>query len=54
MVLVLNFGIWGGLVAHSKRRNVVGYAMFAACLPLVGILVAYVMPALPERVRGAG
>lgn len=46
VILFLSFALWGGLVAHSKGRNVVGYAALAGAFPLIGILTAYLMPTL--------
>jgi len=40
IVICLAFSIWAASIASSKNLNVLGYALLAFFLPLIGVIAA--------------
>jgi hypothetical protein len=40
LVICLAFSIWAASIASSKNLNVLGYALLAFFLPLIGVIAA--------------
>ena len=47
LLMFLGAGV-SAVIASSKRRNVIGYLILGALMPLIGIVAIACLPALPE------
>lgn len=47
--LLIVFGLIGAAIASSKKRNVFGWAILCAILPLIGIIILVFMPTLEDE-----
>jgi len=49
LIVVMFVGaFFSAAIASSKRRNVVGYLVLGALMPVIGIVAISCLPALPE------
>ncbi len=48
IAIALSCGLWAGGLAATKQRSFVGFGLLGVALGLVGVLIAFVVPA-PAR-----